>query len=142
MKISRLKIFIILVLAVAAIATSFMPFRYYASYFRLSQIGKDPVSGWEKRFTEMKKDLPRSGVVGYVSEKDYPGVGFDPTDSNEEYVQTIYTLAPLVVNHGTQFAYVVGNFGPDFPYDFEKILGLKKIAYYGYGFYLFKGPGK
>jgi hypothetical protein len=142
MKKTRLKILIILVLAVAAIVTSFIPFRYYASYFRLSQIGKDPVSGWEGRFSKMKNDLPRSGVVGYVSEKDYPGVGFDPIDSNEEYVQTIYTLAPLVVNHGTKFDLVIGNFGTDYPYNFEKVLGLKTIAYYGYGLYLFKGPGK
>jgi hypothetical protein len=64
--------------------------------------GREPQSLYDKRFDDVRKLLPKRGVVGYLS--DSPGnVG--------NYYFTQYALAPLVVDNSTDHHYVIGNFG-------------------------------
>ncbi len=108
-----------------------------------AEIGRDGRSLWEQRLEELRSDLPKQGMVGYVSEQNIPGAPYDPVDSNEEYALTQYFLAPLIVQRGTQYEYVIGNFGnPEYDYKVEETLGIEQIASYGMGIYLYKGNPK
>lgn len=56
----------------------------------------------DQRFAALKTELPQRGVVGYVGETGNLAVG--------DYYLTQYALAPLVVEHSSNHAIVVGNF--------------------------------
>ncbi len=102
----------------------------------------DPVTQWQARLERIKQDLPASGVVGYISEQDMENMPFDAVDSDEEFVITQYSLAPLVLDRGNaQHAYVIGNFNitPDEEALLEPYFGVKMIGSYGMGIYLFAG---
>ena len=61
----------------------------------------DSVSLYEQRFTEVKRILPKQGVVGYL--------GDTPADSAEFYM-TQYALSPLIVDKTQPHELVIGNF--------------------------------
>ena len=56
----------------------------------------------DRRFAALKAELPQRGVIGYVGEAGNLAVG--------DYYLTQYALAPLVVEHSSDQAIVVGNF--------------------------------
>ena len=66
--------------------------------------GADTQSLYDKRFDDLRKMLPKHGVVGYFgdSQTDQPGVA--------HYYLTQYALAPLVVDNSIDHHFVVGNF--------------------------------
>jgi hypothetical protein len=66
--------------------------------------GEDTQSLYDKRFDDLRKMLPKHGVVGYFgdSQTDQPGVA--------HYYLTQYALAPLVVDNSIDHHFVVGNF--------------------------------
>jgi hypothetical protein len=114
--------------------------RQTARAWSRGQIGQDAASTWPERLLLVQQDLLSSGVIGYISEQDYPGAPFSPTDQDEEFVLTQYVMAPLILDRGSvHHEFVLGNFSNPYDYDFEAELGLYLIYDYGYGIYLFRG---
>jgi hypothetical protein len=117
------------------------------SYFQNSQemwnpagLSQDAETEWEERLSALKGDLPESGVIGYVSEQDYPGISINPVDQDEEFVLTQYSLAPLILDRGNpHHDLVIGNFSAEYEYLAEMDSGLQLVFYYGKGIYLFQG---
>ena len=104
------------------------------------QINQDAASTWPERLRLVQQDLPPSGVIGYLSEQDYPGAPFSPIGQDEEFVLTQYVLAPLILERGSvQHEFVLGNFSNPYDYDFSAVLGVYLVYDYGYGIYLFRG---
>ena len=123
-----------------SIQASLEYFNYAYSVWDPNGLNKDAASMWEERLALLKADLPKEGVIGYVSEMDYPGVPFGAVDQDEEFSLSQYTLAPLILDRGnTQHKLVVGNFSEVYDYQFERDFGLKLIFDYGYGIFLFAG---
>jgi hypothetical protein len=64
--------------------------------------GDDVEARSDLRFSELRKALPQSGVVGYIGE--------DGPSAVVEYYLAQYALAPLVVDRSPNHAFVIGNF--------------------------------
>lgn len=78
------------------------------SYLRA--IGEaDPVALGERRFAAIKRDLPKTGVVGYVTDISSDRVLSD-TDTSAEYYIAQYTLSPLILDNSADHPIVIGNF--------------------------------
>ncbi len=141
--ISLVSIVVLLALAWIAVVSNVNIAKGVRKQWNPAAIDQDGRSRWEDRLQRLRNDLPKYGVVGYVSEQDIPGAPFMPIDTNEEFGLTQYFLAPLIVEHGTGYKYVIGNFGdPDYDYQVEKTLGLKQLMSYGMGIFLFEGNPK
>lgn len=126
-----------------AVNRSLSYFQYAQGFWNPHGLNQDAASGWERRLSALMDDLPESGVIGYVSEQDYPGVPFSAVDQDEEFVLTQYTLAPLILDRGNLHRdLVIGNFSTPYDYRFEKQLGLRLVFDYGMGIYLFQGAPK
>ena len=67
----------------------------------LSLSGHEGVSLYERRFVEVKNELPAQGVVGYVS---------DTQPDSAEFYLTQYALSPLIVDKSQPHELVIGNF--------------------------------
>jgi hypothetical protein len=83
----------------------------------------------DQRFAIVKSRLPASGVIGYIGES---GNSFTP-----DYYLTQYALAPLVVDHSTYHAIVIGNFPLSPPSDLPP--NLRLVEDFGSGVLLFAG---
>lgn len=66
-----------------------------------SLLSREPQSLYDKRFDDVRKMLPKHGVIGYLS---------DSSGNVGNYYLTQYALAPLVVDNSTDHHFVVGNF--------------------------------
>jgi hypothetical protein len=62
----------------------------------------NPARHADERFAAIKAALPERGIVGYVGEPGALALG--------DYYAAQYALAPLVVEHSTNHAMVIGNF--------------------------------
>jgi hypothetical protein len=114
--------------------------RQTAGLWSPQRIGQDAASTWPDRLLLVQQDLPPTGVIGYISEQDYPGAPFSPIGQDEEYVLTQYVMAPLILDRGSvKHEFVLGNFSNPYDYDFTAVLGVYLIYDYGYGISLFKG---
>jgi uncharacterized protein YqgQ len=67
-----------------------------------SLLSREPQSLYDKRFNDVRKMLPKHGVVGYLS---------DRSGNVGSYYLTQYALAPLVVDNSMDHHFVIGNFG-------------------------------
>lgn len=85
----------------------------------------------DQRFSLVKTRLPAEGVIGYIGEMGDSAV--------PDYYLTQYALAPLVVDHSTGHAIVIGNFPssqpPEIPAD------LRVVQDFGNGVLLLAGRG-
>lgn len=137
------KIFQILVLAALtfwAVHRSVVYFQFSQAVWNQKGLNQDAATEWEKRLSALREDLPERGVIGYVSEQDYPGVSFNIVDQDEEFALTQYALAPLILDRGNpHHELVIGNFSTEYEYQFEKELGLRLLMGYGMGIFLFQG---
>ena len=70
----------------------------------------------DQRFAAVKTRLPATGVIGYIGESG--------DSSSPDYYLTQYALAPLVVDHSTHHAIVIGNFPLSPPSDLPPNLRL------------------
>jgi hypothetical protein len=69
----------------------------------------ESMSLYESRFAEARKILPRSGVIGYLS--DTPDTaGMTPGLYERRYSSAQYCLAPLVIANSTEPELILGNF--------------------------------
>jgi hypothetical protein len=74
-----------------------------------SAMATEGMARYEKRYAEARKFLPRSGVIGYVS--DPPGIGGVTQSLYERrYHSAEYLLAPLVISDSTEPELILGNF--------------------------------
>lgn len=71
-------------------------------------LGRDRITLQESRYEQLKKALPRHGIVGYISNLKADDIRFDPGFG--EYYFTQYALAPLVVVRSSEQSLVIGNF--------------------------------
>jgi len=83
----------------------------------------------DQRFATVKSRLPASGVIGYIGESG--------NSSTPDYYLTQYALAPLVVDHSTHHAIVIGNFPLSPPSDLPP--NLRLVEDFGSGVLLFAG---
>jgi hypothetical protein len=72
-------------------------------------LANDEMAQNEKSFAEAKKSLPRSGVIGYLSD---PQDGGSATESayGRRYQSAAYVLAPLVIADSVEPDLILGNF--------------------------------
>ncbi len=105
-----------------------------------SLLGKDPATDWERRVERIRDDLPQRGVVGYLSEPNFPSAPYALNNVHEERALTQYFLTPLILVEGDHFEWIVGNFGdPFFDDKLEDALGVEELYNYGWGIYLLRG---
>jgi hypothetical protein len=72
----------------------------------------EPVAEWERRMAPLREALPIArGFVGYVSDSSVACFDCTNLDDQIEYTLTQYALAPIIVNKGTDYEWIVGNFG-------------------------------
>lgn len=139
---STFTMLVLVIMALAALIDQFIFFQEGKQIWNPQMINQDATTMWAERLERIKKDLPSSGIVGYISEMDYPGMSYSLIDSDEEFVMTQYTLVPLILDRGNpQHDYVIGNIVGEGPFEFEKLFGLEVKKEYGYGIYLL-GPVK
>lgn len=95
---AKIKLAVILVIVVAlqsSIADCFREFRL------LHKNEKTQVSEIDRRFREIRKELPAHGVVGYVSDGQF--------DVKKFYL-TQYALAPLLIVRSTKAQFIIAYF--------------------------------
>jgi len=72
---------------------------------------KNEVSIWENRLHSMRQELPADvEQIGYAADWDLPGVKYESADQDNEFRLTKYVLAPVIVNRGLEYEWIVGNF--------------------------------
>lgn len=131
------KIILLIIIALAALIDQIINLRDSLVIYDPNSLNQDPTTLWAERLQRIKNDLPESGVVGYLSEMDYPGLKYDIIDSDEEFVMTQYNLAPLILDRGSSHHdFVIANVVGDGPFNFEEVFGLRVVNNYGYGIYL------
>jgi hypothetical protein len=94
---------------------------------RVAHEAQDTALRSGQRFSDLRDALPKAGVVGYLGESGDFAVG--------HYYLTQYALAPLVVDHSSEHAIVIGNFPRSQPAAFPK--NLKLVRDFGNGVLLF-----
>lgn len=95
--------------------------------------GHNLVVYYHARFRDLRRMLPRHGVVGYVS---------DDPKAGREYYMAQYVLAPVVLDQTTARALVVGNFfDPARASAVAEGYGLVLLCDFGEGVMLFRGHG-
>jgi hypothetical protein len=70
----------------------------------------DMVTAWDKRLRKIRTMLPEYGVIGYVADWDIPGSVFGSSDQEVEFLLAQYTVAPVVLERGTDHDLILGNF--------------------------------
>jgi len=88
----------------------------------------DVASRSDQRFSALKAALPERGVVGFIGEPGTPALA--------DYYLTQYALAPLVIDHSSSHALVVGNF-PASPALNARLDDLHLVKDFGDGVLLF-----
>ena len=83
------------------------------------------VSVWDRRMRKMIPDLPTHGVVGYLADWDIPDYAYGDKDQTVEYVLSQYSLAPLILQRGSNHPIIIGNFSAS--NDSEKIPNVLKL---------------
>ena len=114
----------------------------YKVYTHFTRHSGDQISGYEKRFTGLRKVLLRKGAVGFLSDVPATFLKGDDSRAGTLYL-TQYVLSPVVVYDNAQYPLVVGNFhsSPHPSPELLKSLRLRPIANYGNGVVLFKREG-
>jgi hypothetical protein len=133
----------IILIVVFSITANAQLFRA-ASSFRHPSAGQDPISLYEKRFTELKKDIPKNVTIGYITDVP-PGNILTLTNSwsIEALYMAQYSMAPIVTEIGTDRSLVLGNF--HIPRDLTTEVSAYKLSLikdYGNGVFLFGKENK
>jgi hypothetical protein len=74
-----------------------------------SAMATEGMARYEKRYAEARKVLPRSGVIGYLSDPPDAG-GVTQSLYERRYHSAEYLLAPLVISDSTEPELILGNF--------------------------------
>ncbi|HEX7555973.1 MAG TPA: hypothetical protein VF338_05065 [Leptolinea sp.] len=102
----------------------------------------DMVTAWDKRLRKIRPMLPEYGVIGYVADWDIPGSVFGSSDQEVEFLLSQYTVAPVVLERGTDHDLILGNFSDNGdPTKLENVqqkLGISVLQPYSNEIFLFK----
>jgi hypothetical protein len=108
-------------------------------HWRRADPGLDMVTRHERRFAALRSSLPPTvGAVSYLSE---PPLAGGDVSAIKEYVLTVYTLAPVVVDPKGRHPYVIGNF-PGQAVRVPDGSGLVVQEDFGDGVVLFRAAGR
>ncbi len=108
--------------------------------------GDDMVTAWDKRLRKIRNILPEYGTIGYVADWDIPGYKYGSSDQEVEFLLAQYTVAPVVLERGTDHDLILGNFSdngdPQKMETVQKQLGLKIIQTYSNEIFLMERQEK
>ena len=90
-----------------------------------SAIATEGMARYEKRYAEARKLLPRSGVIGYLSDPPDTG-GVTEGLYERRYHAAEYILAPLIIADSAEPELILGNFFV--PHAMEKALAEHKLV--------------
>jgi hypothetical protein len=126
----------------------------YSSIFTLRATSKDVaemkedemVTAWEKRLRKMRLILPDHGVIGYLADWDISNNKYGARDQEVEFILAQYTLAPLVLERGTNHDLILGNFNDNgdsqkLP-DIQNYFEIQLLNKFSNEFFVFKGKGQ
>jgi hypothetical protein len=109
--------------------------------YTFAPVQPDSVTIWQERMSRLIPALPPSGVIGYLSERDFPGLGFDEGDQDEEFAMTQFTIAPRILEQGAGRQFVIVNMARTPAAKVRSLasgLGLRYDSEVGNGIYLFR----
>jgi len=86
---------------------------------------EDFIARYVERFTPLKRLLPSHGVVGYTTGREVDNIYLSGNETAKYYLAQ-YALIPVVVDYGTHYRFVIGNF--DRPFDEVKDLIKGNVA--------------
>jgi hypothetical protein len=132
-----------LFLALIAIASVYAAAHNLASTPALGRLGHDPVADWEERFVPVRERLPFvRGVIGYISDSDVPGAGFDAANDTGEYILTQYAIAPIIIVRGTDQEWNLANLSRETFELWQRLHGadFELVVHHG-GIYLLRRTG-
>ena len=105
--------------------------------------GANEITIWSERLSSIQADLPmEQRWIGYFSESDLPN-RLAVRDEDTEYRLSQYVLAPILIEQSLNHAWVLVNFNENAEIQgiaYLKKQGLKQVAAYGNGVYLFYNP--
>ncbi len=137
---------LVLLIAVAVFANLNLLFSRVRHYPNLPQA--DPVSIHEKRIEQIRKIMPPTPVLGYVTTVENEKLFLDErnllnVEFLAQYYLTQYTLAPVFVYNSPDYPLVVGNFldGPADP-EWIRKKGLTPLHDFGDGLMLYRREGR
>ena len=97
----------------------------------------DDVSKWESRLQPLKEKLPAAATeIGYLADEDLRN-GLPTNGELVELYLTQYTLSPVIVRRGSDYAWIIGNFSAkNFAGWLKTTIGAYEIQDLGSGIYL------
>lgn len=99
----------------------------------------DGVTIWQQRMVRVLRAIPSKGTIGYLSDRDFAGLTYNPIDQDEEFVMTQYWLSPrILVEDGNQ-DYVIINLAYQTIPQIQQLLAkknLRLVKSFGFGIYL------
>lgn len=109
-------------------------------------VNSDMVTAWDKRIRKVRQILPDHGIVGYLADWDIPNYTYGSSDQEVEFVLAQYTVAPVVLERGTEHSLILGNFNddgnPNKIKNVEKLFGIRIITAFSNEIFLFEGKVK
>ena len=134
-------IILLIGLVVFSVAASLRQFQIARSNWNFTgNLLDDPII-MANRLQLLKAKLPAAGLIGYLSEQDIPGLGFDPIDQDEEFVMTQSALAPRILVEGAGPSLVIINIPYQTPEDMVRITApfkLTLVEKFDFGLYLYR----
>jgi hypothetical protein len=137
---------LILLIAITVYANLNLLFSRIQLYPNLPQT--DPVSIHEQRIEQIKKVMPPTPVLGYVTTIENEKILLNERSLRNvefiaQYYLTQYTLAPVFVYNSPEYPFVVGNFldGPADP-EWIRKKGLTPLKDFGDGLILYRKEGR
>lgn len=91
------------------------------------------IGSYESRFAEIKREVPRDGTVGYLTDAD-PGL----TSTTAEYYLAQLAMIPTVVANRADTPLVMANVHTPQPAGFYQSRGLQLVKDYGNGVMLLR----
>ena len=145
LKLNRSRVFVAIILliglALFSIASNLLQLRAVINQWSFSgDLLDDPIK-MANRLTLLEAELPENGTIGYLSEQDIPGMGFNPIDQDEEFAMTQYALAPRIIERGADYDLVIVNIPNQTPADMLRLttlFGLHLLEKFDFGLYLYR----
>ena len=134
-------IILLICLVIFSAAASLRQFQISRSNWKFTGYLLDDPIIMANRLQLLKGKLPATGLIGYLSERDIPGMGFNPIDQDEEFVMTQYALAPRILIEGADPALVIVNVPYQTPEDMVRITApfkLTLVEKFDFGLYLYR----